>query len=313
MLASSAFVLTALTMTGIYMQTREEENRDDGYTLDFTALDDHSESILEEIAENNAQEGLMDFPAGEGLALSEQGGLEDDLDYLPMEVDSGKVEIPGLTDTVSPEEKPEDGAENDKDGDEQKNQGSSQEAAVPDAQVTQEQPAVPEDQVAQEQPMEPEQPVQPAPDNSQNAADTRELHFAQSEGLRRPLEGEILIPYSMDKSVYFATLGHYAYNSAVMIVAQEGMNVSACADGKVVDISEDYKFGKLVTMDLGDGYLITYGQLKDINVSLGSYVNEGDSVGTVAQPTRSFCREGTNLYLKLTANGEEMDPEPLFR
>ena len=91
MLASSAFVLTALTMTGIYMQTREEENRDDGYTLDFTALDDHSESILEEIAENNAQEGLMDFPAGEGLALSEQGGLEDDLDYLPMEVDRKSV------------------------------------------------------------------------------------------------------------------------------------------------------------------------------------------------------------------------------
>lgn len=180
MLASSAFVLTALTMTGIYMQTREEENRDDGYTLDFTALDDHSESILEEIAENNAQEGLIDFPAGEGLALSEQGGLEDDLDYMPMEVDSGKVEIPGLTDTVSPEEKPEDGAEKEKDGDEQKNQGSSQEAAVPDAQVTQEQPAEPEDQVAQEQPMEPEQPVQPAPDNSQNAADTTELHLRRA-------------------------------------------------------------------------------------------------------------------------------------
>ena len=84
MLASSAFVLTALTMTGIYMQTREEENRDDGYTLDFTALDDHSESILEEIAENNAQEGLMDFPAGEGLALSE--------DRKSTRLNSGHVE-----------------------------------------------------------------------------------------------------------------------------------------------------------------------------------------------------------------------------
>lgn len=302
MLASSAFVLTALTMTGIYMQTREEENRDDGYTLDFTALEDNSESKFEEIAENNAQEGLLDFPVGEGLALSEQEGLEDDLDYMPMEVDSGKVEIPGLTDTVSPEEKPEDGAEKDKDEDGQKNQESSQEAVVPDAQVTQEEPAEPEDQVMQEQ------PIQQA-DN----ADTRELHFAESEGLLRPLEGEILIPYSMDKGVFFETLEHYAYNSATMIVAQEGMNVAACADGKVVDISEDYKFGKMVTMDLGDGYQITYGQLKDINVSPGSYVNAGESVGTVAQPTRSFCREGANLYLKLTANGEEMDPEPLFR
>lgn len=296
MLASSAFVLTALTMTGIYMQTREEENRDDGYTLDFTALEDNTESIFEEIAENNGAEGLLDYSAGEGLALSEQDGLEDDLDYMPVEVDSGKVEIPGLTDSAQPESD----AEKEKGEEEQKNE-EPQEAAVPEAEVSQEQPA------------QPEQPIQPEPDSSQTAADTRELHFAESEGLLRPLEGEILIPYSMDKSVYFPTLEHYAYNSAMMIVAQEGMNVSACAEGKVVDISEDHKFGKTVTMDLGDGYQITYGQLKDINVGMGSYVNAGQSVGTVAQPTRSFCREGANLYLKLTANGKEMDPEPLFR
>ena len=36
MIASSAFVLTALTMTGIYMQSGEEKSQDDGYTLDFT-------------------------------------------------------------------------------------------------------------------------------------------------------------------------------------------------------------------------------------------------------------------------------------
>ena len=41
MLASSAFVLAALTMTGVYMKGQNVESKDDGYTLDFTALENH--------------------------------------------------------------------------------------------------------------------------------------------------------------------------------------------------------------------------------------------------------------------------------
>ena len=38
MIASSAFVLTALTMTGIYMKSSNVEQQDDGYTIDFTSF-----------------------------------------------------------------------------------------------------------------------------------------------------------------------------------------------------------------------------------------------------------------------------------
>lgn len=43
MLASSAFVLAALTMTGVYMKGQNVESRDDGYTLDFTALPNNAD------------------------------------------------------------------------------------------------------------------------------------------------------------------------------------------------------------------------------------------------------------------------------
>ena len=39
MIASSAFVLTALTITGVYMQARDTDSQDDGYTIDFSALE----------------------------------------------------------------------------------------------------------------------------------------------------------------------------------------------------------------------------------------------------------------------------------
>ena len=46
MLASSAFVLAALTMTGVYMKGQNVESRDDGYTLDFTALPNNADDKL---------------------------------------------------------------------------------------------------------------------------------------------------------------------------------------------------------------------------------------------------------------------------
>ena len=68
-----------------------------------------------------------------------------------------------------------------------------------------------------------------------------------------------------------------------------------------------------MTMELGDGYELTYGQLQDIHVQAGSYVEPGEVVGTVAAPTKYYTLEGANLYLKLTQNGTPVDPEALFR
>ena len=60
MLASSAFVLAALTMTGVYMKGQNVESRDDGYTLDFTALPNNADDKLQEITENNDEHLLKE-------------------------------------------------------------------------------------------------------------------------------------------------------------------------------------------------------------------------------------------------------------
>ena len=142
---------------------------------------------------------------------------------------------------------------------------------------------------------------------------SKELHFAESDGLLRPVSGEVLIPFSMDSSVYFSTLDQYKYNPALMLDAEEGTSVAACAEGKVIDVFQNAEIGNAVTMDLGDGYQITYGQLQEISVSLDSYVNPGEQVGTIAAPTKYYSIEGANLYLKLTMDGTPVNPELLFR
>lgn len=289
MLASSAFVLAALTMTGIYMKSRNVESEDDGYTIDFTAMEDSAEDKYQEIAQNTETE-QADAPEM----------LEDDLDYMPMEVGSGLVEIPGLTDDLTEEfETPP--------TEQLLDEADTLLMEKPDAEPA-ETPKEEQEESPEETPEETESEEAASPD----VIVDRALHFSETDGLIKPVNGDTVIPYSMEGSTYFATLDQYKYNPALMIGAEEGSVVSACAEGRVVSIFEDEEIGHAITMDLGDGYMVTYGQLKEINVALDSYVDPGEAIAYVAAPTKYFTREGSNLYLQLTKDGVPVNPESFF-
>ena len=134
------------------------------------------------------------------------------------------------------------------------------------------------------------------------------LSFGDTDTLVWPVVGNVLINYSMDKTVYFPTLDQYKYNPAIVIAANEGDMITAAAAGKVTSVFEDPQIGQAITMDLGNGYEITYGQLKEILVSEGSYVSMGDMIASVAAPTKYYSIEGTNVYFKLTKDGNPVNP-----
>ena len=123
-----------------------------------------------------------------------------------------------------------------------------------------------------------------------------------------PIVGDVLINYSMDKTIYFPTLEQYKYNPAIVISATQGENIAAAADGRVTSVGYDPVSGNTVVMDLGNGYELTYGQLDNIIVSEGSYVSVGDNIGTVASPTKYYSLEGTNVYFMLTKDGQPVNP-----
>ncbi len=289
MLASSAFVLAALTMTGIYMKSRNVESEDNGYTIDFTAMEDSADDKYQEIAQNTETD-----------PESAPEMLEDDLDYTPMEVGSGLVEIPGLTDDLTEEvEMPP--------TEQLLNETDTSLMEKPEAEPMETPKEEPE-----ETPEETPEVTENEEAASQDVIIDEILHFSEADGLIKPVSGDTVIPYSMNGGTYFATLDHYKYNPAVMIGAEEGSVVSACAAGRVVSIFEDEEIGHAITMDLGDGYMITYGQLNGINVTLNSYVDPGEAIASVAAPTKYYSREGSNLYLQLTKDGVPVDPESLF-
>lgn len=134
------------------------------------------------------------------------------------------------------------------------------------------------------------------------------LQFAANEVLMWPVDGNVILSYSMDKPVYFSTLAQYKYNPAVIIAGEVGMEVFAATEGEVKSIETNAQTGTTLTMDIGSGYEIVYGQLKDVCVAEGYRVSEGDVIGCVSEPTKYYSVEGPNLYFQLLKDGEPVNP-----
>ena len=267
-IAASVFVLSALTLAGVYMSAQgdveKEENRIDFAKLeqenitaeeDSTGLADTrfvSGKAQAELAAKDTKQGDARFVNEDMYDLSDVNDM--DVDPAFTEVNSGQVENTRQENALAGTDK----------------------AAV----------FMEEEKIAAETP----------------------LSFTDTDTLALPVVGDVLLDYSMDKAVYHATMQQYHYNPALVIAAQEGQTITAAADGIVTAVYQDAQTGNTISFDLGNGYELTYGQLSDINLSVGDRVAAGDVVGKVAKPTIYYSEEGTNIYYKLTKDGVPVDP-----
>lgn len=278
MLGSAVFVLTALTMTGFYVKESSNKEKNDGYTIDFTALENSAGNKSTEIEEQTVPADTKKdtkTEAGNQTAKAEiqkDLSMDDFMDYIP----------PTGTDS--------------KDIKNSESQSGEEEEAEPEYA-----------QAAEFAQLEGEDSVATGTDSVKNVAQPS-LSFSEEDGLTWPIVGNVLINYSMDKTTYFATLEQYKYSPAIVISAAEGATISAAAEGRVIEIVNDEEIGNAIVMDLGSGYQLTYGQLQDIQVSRGSYVKTGDIIGSVAAPTKYYSVEGSNVYFKLTKDGTPVNP-----
>ena len=144
--------------------------------------------------------------------------------------------------------------------------------------------------------------------NGTNTASLPKLSFSADTDMTWPVNGNILLDYNMDQTIYFPTLDQYKLNPAISVQAAEGAPVLASVPGTVYSIEENAQTGTTVTMEIGSGYQAIYGQLKDLEVAEGDTVAEGAVIGYIATPTKYYSSEGSNLYFAMKENGEPVDP-----
>lgn len=138
------------------------------------------------------------------------------------------------------------------------------------------------------------------------------LHFNPENGVMWPIEGTVLLDYSMESTIFFPTLQQYQYNPAMVISGKVNDKVYFIAKGKVTNISTNEETGCTVTQDIGDGYTAVYGQLKEVNFHVGDMVEAGHVVGYVSEPTKYYSVEGSNVYFQILKDGVPVDPEELL-
>lgn len=134
------------------------------------------------------------------------------------------------------------------------------------------------------------------------------MDFNEATVLELPVSGSVLIPYNMENTVYFPTLDLYKCNPGVVLSAEVGTEVKAVANSCVVSIRQDAETGTTVTMNMGNGYQAVYGQLNGVELTEGQQVEAGTVIGTIAEPTKYYSKEGSNLYFELSKEGQTLDP-----
>ena len=132
--------------------------------------------------------------------------------------------------------------------------------------------------------------------------------FSEADTLKMPVSGEIVLEYNMDNTIWFPTLGVYKCNPGIYIAGNIGTDVIASASGTVESITSNEELGSIVTINMGNGYKASYGQLGNIKVSEGEVVIAGSVIGTVAEPTIYYTMEGSGIYFKLTKNDVPENP-----
>lgn len=137
---------------------------------------------------------------------------------------------------------------------------------------------------------------------------SKAINFSSDSQLLWPVNGNVLMSFSMDKTVYFSTLDQYKYNPALIISGAEGDQVLCGAPGTVKSIDVTAQTGTTVNVDLGNGYELFYGQLKEVPVKVGDTVEAKSVLGYVSQPSKYYSVEGCNVYMEMRKDGQPINP-----
>ena len=205
---------------------------------------------------------------------------------------SDQVTAPGSTPESKPEAAPESAPE------------STPEAApesAPDpgeeAQETLESAPVPESSAP-----EPEQKPDPAPEpeivpepEPEIVPEREDLHW--TGGFLWPVDGGYV------SAGYNSYYGH----SGMDIAADPGTSIFAAASGEVVYASDTsiWPYGKSVLIDHGDGMTTRYAHCKQVLVSVGDWVDQGQVIALVG---RTGNATGNHCHFEVIQDGEHRNP-----
>ena len=136
----------------------------------------------------------------------------------------------------------------------------------------------------------------------------RGLSFQPEDGMAWPINGSVVLNYSMDHAIYHATLDSYRTSDCILISGEEGMPICAAVKGVVTEVKEELKTGITVTMRISEEYSIRYGHLAEVTVKAGDVVEQGKQFAVLGKPSRYYKKEGSCLYVQMLKGETPVNP-----
>lgn len=124
--------------------------------------------------------------------------------------------------------------------------------------------------------------------------------FHSSKGkLNLPVRGKLLNRFGDQRS------GKHVTWKGLFIQSNNGSDIKAIAEGKIVFADWLKGFGNLLIIDHGKGFMSLYGNNETLYKQVGASIRAGDTIATVGNSSGSL---DSGLYFELRYNGKPLDP-----
>ena len=144
----------------------------------------------------------------------------------------------------------------------------------------------------------------------ENTEDTKPkpLSFAS------PVVGTVIKSHSTTVPVFSNTLEEWRIHTGLDIMADEGADVLAAADGEVTGVYQDPMLGRTVEISHGDTHKTYYSNLDAdaILVKVGDIVSLGDKIGVIGDTTVSEMADEPHLHFEMLVSGTSVNPLDYF-
>ncbi|GAB6153332.1 hypothetical protein JCM17380_20820 [Desulfosporosinus burensis] len=109
---------------------------------------------------------------------------------------------------------------------------------------------------------------------------------------------------------YSESLGNYLFHAGVDYAVSEGTVIRATQGGKVTFSGSDPLLGQKVTLDCGEGWLVTFGGLDNLRVKVGETVEAQEALGQVGlYPGAEGVSDQPQLHYELWHGNEIQRPD----
>ena len=126
-----------------------------------------------------------------------------------------------------------------------------------------------------------------------------------------PTKGNIIKNFSDTSLQYDKTYGDLRMHKGIDISCEENAKIVSASKGTISDISDTADYGKVITIDHGNGLTVKYCGLASVCVTKGEEVSAGTLIGTSKNPTCE-CMDENHIHIECTLNGEAVSPVSAF-